>query len=206
MDRRSGQLRLMIESTPTNRPRPLRTILLLLTLLTSPLICCGSVQLLDVLPASLLPPSLNFIINIFESEARVENKTTETFYITAITTTYGEPRVIGQNTSVKQRDIPLAPNSSVILTYDSADMPLAGIAVCRTEDDCRLLKVDYSGSAYILESYEALPNLESNWLEAIHSHPLNNYMNVLLPVLCLVPIFLFVGWLYVTRAEKKKSG
>ena len=190
------------QTEPTNRPRPLRTLLLLLTLLTSPLICCGSVQLMDALPASFLPPSWDFTLNLFEAEAHVKNQTAETFYLTAITTTYGEPRVIAQDIAFRQRDIPLAPDSSVTLTYDSADMPLAGIAVCKSESDCRLLALDYSGD-YVLESYEALPSLEPGWLEAIQSHPLSNYSNVLFPVLCLLPILLFASWLYVGRTENK---
>jgi len=195
----------LTQTDSANRPRPLRTILLLLAVLTSPLICCGSIQLLDALPASPLPSGLDFTLNLFEAEARVENRTAETFYLTPITTTYGEPRVIAQNISFRQRDIPLAPRSSVVLTYDSADMPLSGIAVCRSDNDCRLLALDNSG-VYVLETYEALPSLEPAWLEAIQLSPLRNYSTILLPALSLLPILLFVSWLYLGRMEKKKSG
>ena len=194
----------MTQPNPTNKPRPIRVILLLLAVITSPLFCCGAVQLLDALPGSLLPSGLNFIVNIFESEARVENRTSETFYLTAITTTYGEPRVIGQDISFRQRDIPLEPNSSVVLQYDSADMPLAGIAVCRSADDCRLLARDNS-DVYVLDAYETLPNLEPGWLQAIQSHPLHNYSNIVIPLLSLVPVLLFARWLYLVRAEKKQA-
>jgi len=187
-----------------NKPRPLRRILFLLAVFTSPLLCCGSVQLLEALPASLLPSGLDFTLNLFEAEARVENRTTETFYLTAITTTYGDPRVIAQNTAFRQRDIPLAPNGSVVLTYDSADMPLSGIAVCKTEEDCRLLNVANSG-VYILESYGTLPSLEPSWLEAIRSHPLRNFSNILIPAFGLVPILLFLNWLYLVRLDKKRA-
>jgi hypothetical protein len=194
----------MTQNDPTSRSRSLRTILLLLALLTSPLICCATIQLLDALPDSLLPSGLDFTLNLFESEARVENKTTETFYLTAITTTYGEPRVIGQNISYRQRDIPLEPSGSVLLQYDAADIPLAGIAVCRTAQDCRLLAKDNS-DVYVLESYESLPALEPSWLTAIQSHPLNNYSNMLIPVSSLVPILLFAGWYYQVKLEKKRA-
>ena len=187
-------------TNPTRRPQPLRAILLLLALITSPLICCGAVQVLDVLPASLLPPALDFSINLFESEARVENRTTETFYLTAITTTYGEPMVIAQNISFRQSDIPLEPNRSVALQYDAADLPLAGIAVCRNDADCRLLAVNNSG-AYAIDSYESLPPLEPAWLEAIRSRPQNNYRSILFPLLSLVPILLFAAWLYLGRLQ-----
>ena len=65
----------------TSPGRRLRTILLLLAFLTSPLICCSAVQLLEVLPASLLPAGLDFTLNLFGTEARVENRTSETIYL-----------------------------------------------------------------------------------------------------------------------------
>jgi hypothetical protein len=195
----------VVQTDQASRPRPLRAILLLLALLTSPLICCGAIQLLEALPSSLLPPALDFTLNLFEAEARVENRTAETFYLTPITTMYGQPQVIVQNISFRRRDIPLAPNGSVVLKYDSADMPLAGIAVCRTDEDCRILAIDNSG-VYVLGSYESLPSLEPGWLLAIQSHPLHNYSNFLLPVLSLLPILLFASWLYLGRLEKKRAG
>jgi hypothetical protein len=195
----------VVQTDQASRPRPLRAILLLLALITSPLVCCGAIQLLEALPSSLLPSGLDFTLNLFEAEARVENRTTETLYLTPITTTYGEPRVIRQNISFRQRDIPLGPDGSVLLKYDSADMPLSGIAVCRTDEDCRLLAIDNSG-VYVLESYESLPSLEPSWLMAIQSNPLNNYSNVLLTALSLLPILLFSSWLYLGRLEKKRAG
>jgi len=195
----------VVQTDPTSRPRPLRAILLILALITSPLLCCGAIQLLEALPGSLLPSGLDFTLNLFEAEARVENRTTETFYLTPITTTYGPPQVIAQNISFRRRDIPLEPNGSVLLKYDSADRPLAGIAICRTDEDCRLLAFDNSG-VYVLDSYESLPDLEPSWLLAIQSQPLNNYSNVLIPVLSLLPILLFASWLYLGRLEKKRAG
>jgi len=184
--------------------RLLRAFLLILGLVTSPLICCGGIQLLDALPGSLLPSGLDFIVNLFESDVRIENGTSETFYVTAITTTYGHPQVIPQNISFRQRDIPLAPNSSVVLKYDSADMPLAGIAVCKTSDDCKLLPRENSG-AYHLDSYETLPALESDWLTAIQSHPLYNYSNIVIPILSLLPVLLIVFWIYLGKMEKRNA-
>jgi len=188
----------------TSPKRPPRVKLLLLALLTSPLLCCGAIQLLEALPGSLLPSGLDFTLNLFEAEARVENHTSETFYLTPITTTYGQPDVIPQNISFRQRNIPLAPNSFVVLTYDSADMPLSGIAVCRTKEDCRLLAVDTSGG-YVLDVYESMPSLEPGWLAAIRFHPLHNYNNVILPALSLLPIFLFLMWLYLGRSETEQA-
>ena len=195
----------VIQTDQAKRPRPFRAILLLLAVLTSPLVCCGAITVLEALPPSVLPPALDFTLNLFEAEARVENRTAETFYLTPITTTYGQPTVIAQNISFRQRDIQLAPNSSVVMKYDSADMPLAGIAVCKADDDCRLLASDNSG-ADVLDSYESLPSLELSWSAAIRSRPLHNYSNVLLPALSLLPILLFSSWLYLGRLEKQRAG
>jgi hypothetical protein len=195
----------VIQTDQSKRPRPFRAILLLLAVLTSPLVCCGAITVLDALPTSLLPPALDFTLNLFEAEARVENRTSETFYLTPITTTYGQPTVIPQNTSFRQLDIPLVPNGSVVLKYDSADMPLSGIAVCRTDEDCRLLAFDNSG-VYILESYENLPSLEPGWLAAIQSQPPGNFSSMLILALSLLPILLFSSWMYLGRLEKKRAG
>src|SRR5574340_1298926 len=115
-------------TTSTNRPRRwLRTLLLVLALLTSPALCCGGLQLVDSLPSSWLPSYVDFIVNTFESSARVENKTAETLYLTPITTTYGDPRVIAQSGTFRQRELPVKPGGSIQLQYDAADLPLAGI-------------------------------------------------------------------------------
>src|SRR5690242_17347964 len=113
-----------VQPNTSRRRRPLRVILLSLALLTSPLVCCGAIQLLDALPQSFLPSGIGFILNLFEAQARVENRTAETLSITAITTTYGRPMVIPQNIAFRQRDIPVQPKGTVVLEYDSADLPL----------------------------------------------------------------------------------
>jgi hypothetical protein len=195
----------VVRPTQTGKRRPLRVILLVLAVFTSPLVCCGAIQFLNALPSSLLPSGIDFIVNLFQAEAQVENRTGEMLYITAITTTTGRPTVISQNISFRQRDVPVQPNRSVMLEYDSADMPLSGIAVCRAAGDCRLLAVDYSDT-YQVDSYEALPSLDPSWLAAIQSHPLHNYSSVTIPVLSLLPILLIAGWWYVGRLEKKQAG
>lgn len=192
------------QSSDTRRYPWIRATLLILALLTSPILCCSGVQLLDALPPSWLPGSVDFIVNLFESEARVENRTSQTLYLTAITTTYGDPRVIPQNIAFRLRDIPVRPQSSVVLKYDSADLPLAGIAVCRAEGDCRLLPADNS-HMYELNSYESLESLDPSWLQAIQSYPLQNYSSLTTIVLSLLPILLFSGWLYLYRREKSRA-
>ena len=191
----------VVETNRAKKHTSARVILLLLAMLSSPLGCCGCAFLLNVLPPSVRPP----MMGLFKAEARVENRSGETFNITPITTTSGRPQVIMQLASLRQRDIPLQPNRSIVLTYDAADMPLSGIAVCRTNDDCRLLAVDYSG-VYFLDSFENLTNLEPSWLSAIRSLPPYNFGIVLFPVLGLLPVILFSSWLYLGKLENKRAG
>lgn len=195
----------VVETHQAKKSPPVRVILLLLAMVSSPLSCYGFIFLLQALPASLLPPGINFFVNLFEAEARVENRSGETFYITPITTTYGRPVVIKQFTFIRQRDIPLQPNHSIVLTYDAADMPLSGIVVCRTNDDCRLLAVVPS-DVYYLDSFENLPRLEPGWLLAIQSHSQYSFDIVLFPVLGLVPVILFLSWLYLVVRSRLSRG
>jgi len=179
-----------------------RAILLILAMLLSPLICCGGTYLLEIIPDSLLPPIADMTVNLFEEDVQVENRSKEIVYVTSITTTRGKPEVIGQLSYIKQRDIPIKPGDSVLMTYDMADMPLSGIAVCRAEGDCRLLAVDQK-DVYFVDSIEDLPRLEEDWLLAIQSTPQNNFGIVIYPILGFVPIALFAIWLYLTIKERK---
>lgn len=184
-------------SSPSPKKSSLRTWILTLALLTSPALCCGGFQLLDALPSSWLPGSLDFTVNLFESTALIENQTTETLYVTAVTTTYGAPRVIPQNIAFRQRDIPVVAQGLVTLTYDSADLPLSGIVACRSSDECRLLPSKNFGT-YELTSFEALETLEPNWKEAVQAQPLYNYGTVGLVIFSVVPLLLFLSWVYLT--------
>lgn len=175
-----------------------RKILLLLAIITSPLICCGGIFVLNAMPNSPLP-------RLFEGKARVENNSGEILFLTPMTTTYGYPKVIIQSAFLRQRDIPLEPNQSIVLTYDTADMPLAGIAVCRANQDCRFLgSENYFSDTYNLESIDTLPKLDQNWIEAIQSHPRYNYGLVIFPVLGVIPVVLFFVWLYLGVRDKKR--
>jgi len=186
----------------TKRPR-LRSILRLLTLISSPLCCCGLIILLDIVPGSFLPPPVDFVVNLFETGTRIENRSAETLYITPITTIYGEPVVIAQLSSLQTRDIPLRSNDSLVLSYDAADMPLSGIAVCQTDNDCRLLAVDQS-TVYSLDNFESLPKLDPGWLLAIRSTPKYNIGLLLIMLSSLLPVLLLFSWLYVGRLENKR--
>jgi hypothetical protein len=162
-------------------------------------------QVLDALPSASLPGAVDFIVNLFESEARVDNHTSETLYLTAITTTYGEPRVIRQNIAFRQRDIPIGPQGSVTLQYDAADSSLAGIAVCRKDNDCRLLPASTSG-VYALNSFESLESLDPAWQRAINSQPVYNVFSLIVVVLSLACILLFATWLYLNRRDRQRAG
>jgi hypothetical protein len=123
-------------------------------------------------------------------------------YITAITTTYGDPRVIPQSIDFRQRSISVEPQGSIVLTYDSADLPLSGMVVCRSAQDCRLLPANNS-AVYGVNSYEDLERLPPDWWEAIQAAPSYNYGALLIAALSLVSILLFGGWYYVVWRESK---
>jgi hypothetical protein len=145
------------------------------------------------------------MVNLFEAETRVENRSGEVLYITPFTTTYGRPVIIKQFTFIRQRDIPLQPKQSLVLTYDAADMPLSGIAVCRTSGECRFVAADYSG-VYYLDSFDDLPELNPGWLSTIQAQPQYSFEIVVIPILSLLPVILFSGWLYLGRREGKRAG
>jgi hypothetical protein len=184
-----------IETNRARKRRLIRMMLLLLAVLSSPLACYGSLTLLS----ALIPP-------ILSPGAIVENRTGETLYLTPITTMHGRPEVIRQTAFIRQCDIPLEPNRSIALTHDASDMPLSGIAACRTDDDCRLLAIDYSQvhNLYYLDSYEDLPRLNPNWLLAIRSHNPYDFGIVLFPALGLVPVVLFLRWAHSSRLENRR--
>ena len=191
--------------TPKKKLPPVQTLLLILLLLSLPCACCGWIYMLDTLPARLLPPAMDFTLNLFESYARVQNNSGVILYVTPLTTTTGTPLVIPQPSSIRQRDFPLGPCASVNLTYDSADSPLSGLAICKSENDCRLLAVDYSNQ-YLINSFEELPPLESSWQAAVQSYPEYNLIIVLFWMAGLLPIFLLFGWRHSVRLEKQKAG
>lgn len=147
-----------------------------------------------------IPVLSNNMINGFKVKYRIyiENKTSQILYLTAITTEHGSPKM------VSKRDIPIRPHSSVDLVYDLYE--LAGIAVCRTEDDCRLLPRDRNSPFYKINSYESLELLNPSWLAAIRSSPLYNNSNLIIMALSLVPILLLSGWLYLNPRQQSKIG
>ena len=148
----------MAETNKTNRPRKrisARVILLVAALLTSPLCCLGGMQVLSILP-------LPGFFSLFETEVVVQNDSADTLTLTPITTTRGYPQVIYQTASLRQCQVVAAPGEAVLLTYDAADFPLVGVAVCRGIEDCRLLAYEY-GRDMVLDSYQALPELDAGW-------------------------------------------
>ncbi len=187
------------------RTRWIQAVLVLLALVTSPALCCSGLQVLEALPSTWLPGPVDFMVNLFEAGAQFENHTSETLYLTAITTTYGDPRIIPQNIAFRERDIPVGPEGVVVLQYDSADLPLAGIAVCRKDNDCRLLPASGSG-VYQLNSYDSLESLDPAWQLAISSRPVHNFSSLMITGLCLVCLLLLSSWLYLNRRKKQGAG
>jgi len=84
-------------------------------------------------------------------------------------------------------------------------LPLVGIAVCRSEQDCRLLVGNYASEVYSLNSYENLPSLDPSWREAIQAYPLHTYSAVIVPLLSVLPIALLAAWIYIGKVEKKRA-
>jgi hypothetical protein len=179
----------------TKRSIP-RLIWLLLALIFSPFTCCGGFYILSALPG--VTPGL------FETEARIENRTDETLYLTPITTTYRDPMVIQQIAFIRQVDIPLRPGRSITLTYDAADAPLSGVAVCRKDGECRVLVTESSGVT-VLGSFEALYELDPSWLQVIQTSPQYRFGILIYPVLGVLPVILFLNWLYLVWRGKKQA-
>ena len=194
----------MAANSPKKKRPPIRTVLLILLVLSMPCGCCGWFYVLDAIPASVLPPPLAFVMDLFETEALIQNNSGFTVYVTPFTTTTGTPAVISQRSSIRQRDFKLRPGKSIILFYDVADLPLSGIAVCRAVDDCRLLATDYS-NRYSINSFESLPALEPEWLAALKSRPEFNISILLFFMAGIMPILLFFFWRQTGRDEKEGS-
>jgi hypothetical protein len=180
-----------VETKGTKKRSPLRW--LLLALIFSPLTCCEEYYTLSALPG--------LTLGLFETEARIENGSDETLFLTPITTTYRDPRVIPQAGRIRQVDIPLCPERSITLTYDAADFPLAGVAVCRKDGECRVLEPESSGLT-VLDSFEALPALEPSWRQAMQASPRYRFGILIYPLLGLVPVVLFLNWVYLVWRDK----
>ena len=180
------------ETKQVKKRSPLRW--LLLALILSPLTCCGGIYILSALPG--VTPIL------FEMEVGIENGTDETLYLTPITTTYRDPRIIPQRAFIRQTNISLRPGRSITLTYDAADAPLAGVTVCQKDGECRVLENEGSGIT-VLDSFEALPKLEPGWLQAIQTATPYRFGILIYPLLGIVPIVLFLNWLYLIWRDRK---
>ena len=181
-----------VETKGAKKRSPLRW--LLLALIFSPLTCCGGFYILSALPG--VTPGL------FETEARLENMTNETLYITPITTTYRDPLVIPQRAFIRQVAIPLRPGRTITLTYDAADAFLAGAVVCRKDGECRMLETE-SSDVTVLRSFAALHELDPSWRQAMQASPKYSFDILIYPLLGLVPVVLFLNWLYLFIKGKK---
>ena len=184
-----------------------RLTLLVLACLTSPLCCCGSAMFLSVISPV---PHTNF---------EVLNKTNETLYITPVDTTPGRTVVIEQPLTLRQRNIPLHPNSSVVMINYGEVHELSGVAVCRTNTDCRWATASewqhpsdpnepyaLPVQVYTLYFFEGLPKLEASLLLAIQSHRQYNFDILLWLAGILLPFVLFICWLYLVARSRFSPG
>lgn len=193
----------ILKTSKPNKYVIVRNILLLLFVISLPFGFCGGISVLEMLPRSMLPASLDFMINLFESDAVVENKTDEILYVTPITTTRGYPEVIAQYGAILQRDFPIQVNESISLTYDSADFWLSGIVVCKENRLCKLLPTDYT-NAYTITSFESLSELDASWISAVEAYPQKNYSVIYMVIFAFAPIAIFSIWLYLGWQRQKK--
>jgi hypothetical protein len=189
--------KVLLREPKMGRKITLKSLLLLLAVLLSPAICCSGTFLLEILPIS---NPLDF----FGTELRVENRTDETVTITPVTTTTGAPQIIMQPGSVRQRDFPLPPGGVHVLSYDAADAPLAGIAVCVSGAECRLLETGYGEDA-TLDVYAELPPLPAAWQAELQSTRERNFAVLLFPLLGVLPIIFFAGWVLLSWRDRRSS-
>jgi len=140
-------------------------------------------------------------IGFFHGEVRVENHSDETLYITPITTTYAEPRIITQTLSLYYRDLPIEAGENINITYDTADFPLAGIALCRDDGDCRLLEYTQQETLTFTD-FNALPPLEENWLATIQRAPKYNLQLFIFTGFALTPFVLLALWWRLGKKAK----
>lgn len=136
---------------------------------------------------------------LFHATVLVENHSDERLTITPITTTYAEPRVIEQGLTVRQRDQVLEPNDSMLLTYDTADFPLAGIVVCR-QTDCRALE-PAGAETVAIDNFDTLPKADESWLAAVNTSALYNYAGITYISLLVLSMILFGIWWWIGKTK-----
>ncbi|MBT3713209.1 MAG: hypothetical protein HOG15_07655 [Anaerolineae bacterium] len=174
-----------------------RLLVLLLALFSSPFACMGAGSIIFALPSM---DSIGF----FHGEVRVENHSAESLYITPITTTYAEPRIITQALSLYYRDIPLKASASLNITYDTADFPLAGIAICREKGDCRLLEYTQQ-EKLTFKDFDALPPLDESWIAVIRSAPKYNFQLFIFAGFALMPFALLALWWHLRKQLERQE-
>ena len=199
-----------MDSRPTKNWKPAlrarlssRLTLLVVACLTSPLCCWGSGMFLGVFAPV---PHTNF---------EVVNKTNETLYITPVDRTPGRPVVIEQPLAIKQRNIPLRPDSSIVMINYGEIHELSGIAVCRTNADCRWATASewqrlsdpnepfaLPVQVYTLYFFDVLPKIDAGLLQAIQSHPQYSFHVLLWLAGILLPVVLFLCWLYLVMKSR----
>jgi hypothetical protein len=158
---------------------------------------------------------LGAIAPIPRTHFEIVNNTNETLYITPVDRTLGRTVVIEQQLAIKQRDVPLHPNSSVMMIYYGELQELSGIAVCRESTDCRWA-TEYEVQVppdpnkpfvllvrvYTLNSFEELPMINVDLLLAIQSHRQYSFHILLWLAGILTPVVLFFCWLYLVLKSR----
>ncbi len=173
-----------------------RLIVLILVLLTTPFACVGMGSIIFSLPG------MNSV-GFFHGEVRVENNSSEALYLTPISTTYAEPRIITQPLFRRHRDLPLGARDSIVITFDTADFSLAGIILCDEDADCRSLEYDWQ-NIQTIDDFDALPPVDASWLAVRDVAFKYNFQLFMITGFALTPFALLAFWWRLGRREENE--
>ncbi|MCP4143476.1 MAG: hypothetical protein GY755_24850 [Chloroflexi bacterium] len=176
----------------TKHKKVFRTILLILAILSSPFACLGA--------GSIIFAFTDTDLDFFNATVHIENQTNESLYITPITTTYADPRVILQPRYFRNKELLLRPHSTIRVSYDSADTPMEGIALCSENGTCRLLENSWE-ETLIISDFDALPLVDESWLSVIDATSTYNFSMLIYIIFFTFP-FIFLGLWWRLRQAK----
>ena len=128
------------------------------------------------------------ILNLGSTPFLVENQASIPLYITPITDTYAEPKLILQS-KVRFKNFEVAPGETIELEYDSFDFGLSGLIVCTADNACKM--INYEGSNVVISNFDSLPDPNPSWLKAVENAPNIAVSFILFPLLGLLSILLF---------------
>ncbi len=173
-----------------------RFIVLTLAMLTSPFGCVGVGSFVFSLTTGQTS-------GLFTAVTYIENQTDELIYITPMTTTHDEPRIIEQFFRFRYKNLPLRSGDTIRLSYDASDNSMDGMVLCREEDDCRYLQHERLG-IQVIDDFDALPPVNESFLSAIDDDPEYHIVMLIMAGFTLTPFALFALWWRLGGVKSKK--